>query len=204
MGNNNHRHPLEYYTPAYTSDERGLSQSEQISEYRRLRKIAMDRLRRIRESEYGDEDPDFVNELMARFKRFDRINTESELRALLSEVSKWVSNPMNTLSGWRDRDIKRRESIRESTGLVLDSVREMREFADFMEEYRNANLANVYGSKSVVDYYIYKQDRGEEKDATLRGYIRYQKRRMKEREKDPETVKRPKNKRVSRETFFRR
>lgn len=170
------KYDREYYYYAALLDD-SLTLEEKQSEYARLRKIANARLRVLKNSEYSDDYR--VRRYADRFKPPKKIRDERELNALLSEVANIIDNPMYTLEGMRRNERQVLSMLERHYDFILRDRAELREFGEFMDDFRNAGLEAIYGSDMVIRYLIYKQDRYEE--ATLQGFQQYAARRKKER-----------------------
>ena len=136
---------LDFYNPISL---RSIPEEDLRAEYRRLRKIAMDRFRRIRKS------PDFADSAVLKNNEYllrtpaSKVK-ESDLRSGLSSLASLTSSHMSTLSGLRrQRDITL-ENFKEAgyTGITKANWGDFQKFMKATQVFRLAYLP--YPKKSA-------------------------------------------------------
>jgi hypothetical protein len=143
----NYKYPDEYYTP---EGAKNLSNKELRKEYSRLRSIARKRLERFEGTEWTDTQVYKMN--AGVYRPIDEIKSERELRHLLSDVSRFVMSDTGSVSGLEKQRKTAVKTLRER-GYDFINKDNFRQFADFMEYARVANLNRLYDSKRIAEYF---------------------------------------------------
>lgn len=119
---------LKYDNLSYFKDRKDLSTKEVKQEYRRLQSVARKRLSNLKEGGFGSTQT---------VKYYDKVlsqgvsgKTESQLRSMLYDAYNFVSNPNNTLRGFKRRQKETIEKINESMG---EDFLNKENFKDFLE-----------------------------------------------------------------------
>lgn len=135
-----------------------LDPSQVRKEYSRLRSIARKRIERIKASEWG------TDKIVARLPEIAPINTlsESQIRARTSELARFIQAKTGSVSGM---NAARRKAVKtlgarypKLKGKV--TVKNWREFAEFMEYSRELHQNRMYDSERVAEFYA--ENEGEE------------------------------------------
>jgi hypothetical protein len=115
-----------------------------------LRSIARKRLERFDGTEWTDTQVYQLNKGV--YKPLSEIKSNTELRHLFSDVSRYVTASTSSVSGLEKQ---RRQGVKTLNERGYDFVTKenYRRFADFMEYARVANMNRMYDSKRVADYY---------------------------------------------------
>jgi predicted glycosyltransferase involved in capsule biosynthesis len=119
-------------------------------EYTRLRAIANKRIKRLAQSEWKDSQIFLENQ--AGFARLSQIHNDRTLRHELSQLARFVSSERSQISG-QNRIRRKTVATLRDRGYDFVNVKNFREFADFMEFARTANLGKLYDSEKVADLY---------------------------------------------------
>lgn len=119
-------------------------------EYTRLRDIAQKRLKRLKAAGY--EDTEAYRRNVSHYPKLKDIQTKSELAQRLSDLSRFISSEMSTVSGIKSRAQKTIESLSEhGFGFVNES--NLQDFGEFMEQYRDQLLDMEYDSGDAAEVY---------------------------------------------------
>jgi hypothetical protein len=141
------RYEDEVYTP---EGAKTLTDKELRAEYSRLRSIARKRLERFEGTEWTDTQVYQLN--VGVYKPLPEIKNNRELRHLLSDVARFVTGEVNSVSGLEKQ---RRHNVKElnKRGYGFINKENYRSFADFMEYARIVNLNWMYDSKRIAEFY---------------------------------------------------
>ena len=128
-----------------------LDPSQVRKEYSRLRSIARKRIERIKASEWGTEN------IVARLPEIATIKTlsDAQIRARTSELARFLQGKTSSVSGM---NAARRQAVKtlgarypELKGKV--TVKNWREFAEFMEYSRELHQNRMYDSERVAEFF---------------------------------------------------
>lgn len=128
-----------------------LDPSQVRKEYSRLRSIARKRIERIKSSEWGTEN------IVARLPEIAPINTlsEAQIRARTSELARFLQGKTSSVSGM---NAMRRLAVKtlgerypKLKGKI--TVKNWREFAEFMEYSRELHQNRMYDSERVAEFF---------------------------------------------------
>lgn len=144
------RYPVEAYVPSVVMMSKYMTEKQMISEYSRLRSIARKRLERFVGTEWVDTQQYRMN--AGRYKPVKEIKNKTELVALLSDVSRFVTARTGSVSGLR---AQRRQSIQSlhEHGYTFVNRKNFKQFADFMEDWRTWDRNRIYDSARVAELY---------------------------------------------------
>lgn len=144
------RYPVEAYVPSVVMMSKYMTEKQMISEYSRLRTIARKRLERFVGTEWVDTQQYRMN--AGRYKPVKEIKNKTELVALLSDVSRFVTARTGSVSGLR---AQRRQSIQSlhEHGYTFVNRKNFKQFADFMEDWRTWDRNRIYDSARVAELY---------------------------------------------------
>lgn len=144
------RYPVEAYVPSVVMMSKYMTEKQMISEYSRLRSIARKRLERFVGTEWVDTQQYRVN--AGRYKPVKEIKNKTELVALLSDVSRFVTARTGSVSGLQ---AQRRQSIQSlhEHGYTFVNCKNFKQFADFMEDWRTWDRNRLYDSARVAELY---------------------------------------------------
>lgn len=144
------RYPVEAYVPSVVMMSKYMTEKQMISEYSRLRSIARKRLERFEGTEWVDTQQYRMN--AGRYKPVKEIKNKTELVALLSDVSRFVTARTGSVSGLQ---VQRRQSIQSlhAHGYTFVNRKNFKQFADFMEDWRTWDRNRLYDSARVAELY---------------------------------------------------
>lgn len=135
-----------------------LEPSQVRKEYSRLRSIVRKRIERIKASEWG------TDKIVARLPEIAPINTlsDAQIRARTSELARFLQVKTSSVSGM---NAARRKAVKtlgarypKLKGKI--TVKNWREFAEFMEYSRELHQNRMYDSERVAEFYA--ENEGEE------------------------------------------
>ena len=141
------KYDKDLYTPVGVQ---ALSETEIRKEYSRLRSIARKRLQRFEGTEW--ENTEIYRYNKDKFKPLKEIKSERELRFLLSDVARFVTAKRGSVSGLKQERKQTIETLQDR-GFTFVTKDNFREFAEFMEYVRTANLNRIFDSKRVAEFY---------------------------------------------------
>ena len=135
----------------YTSlQESGRSISSMASEYSRMRKIANERIARLQKNSltgYSTKIDAFIGQ---GFPRVRSLRDSERMMQALSAVSQFLSDPLSLTRGLKkkiNRDIDIFQDYFEDPSVL--NAGNLREFYDFLEEFRAATKGQMYSSEFV-------------------------------------------------------
>lgn len=142
--------PDEAYTPAGINVQNVVTPSEARKEYQRLRKIAMQRLDALENSEFSD------SEILA-YRRKRPFTPSSalaneELGRALSEVRHFLEQQTSSVAGQRKMKNKAIDKLH-SHGYTFVNSSNFRDFGKFMEAARAKAGGRLYASDRVAELY---------------------------------------------------
>jgi hypothetical protein len=137
----------EVYTP---EGAKTLTDKELRKEYTRLRSIARKRLERFQGTEWTDTQIYKLNADV--YKPLKEITSDRELRHLFSDVARFVTAETGSVSGLEKQRKKGIQTLNER-GYDFINKENYRQFGEFMEYARVANMNRMYDSKRVADLY---------------------------------------------------
>lgn len=150
-GGHRDRAQLTYEDEVYTPEgAKSLDDADLRKEYSRLRSIATKRLQRFEGTEWTDTQVFKLN--AGIYKPLDQITSDRELRHLFSDVAKFVSSDTGSVSGLKKQRERAVKTLNDR-GYDFVNKQNFRQFADFMEYARVANLNRMYDSKRIAEFY---------------------------------------------------
>ena len=141
--------PREYYYPEALKAG-VLTEQQMRQEYSRLRAIANKRLQRFVGSAYEDSQTYLKN--AGKFVPLAAINSPRELLYKLVEVSRFVSAKGSSITGIREINQKKIDTLREHD-IHFVNHGNIREFGEFMDWWRDGAYKLLYGSEKLADVY---------------------------------------------------
>lgn len=128
-------------------------------EYIRMRKIYIQRARRLAQSEYKDA---LILETRPpeRYKKLYDIESKRELYFLTSELAYLLKSKTTTITGLRRIDKERMKTINQKyKGMNLKTREDLDNFGNFMESIRGFAEDRIYDSDFAVDIFNEKNER---------------------------------------------
>lgn len=178
------RYEKEVYTP---EGAKTLSEKDLKKEYSRLRSIAQKRLKRFEGTEWTDTQIYKLN--AGIYKPIKEIKNERELRHLFSQIAKYVEAKTGSVSGLEKQ---RRQAIKtlKERGYTFVNKENYRNFVEFMEYARVANLNRLYDSERLAAFYeatVKSKMSDEELRKSFRAWLKKQKKQDRIRNHNPRT-----------------
>lgn len=142
-----------WYTPSEIKAklETGGDLAKQVrKEYTRLRDISQKRLKRLAAAGYTDTEVYQRN--YKHYPKLKDIKSKSELAQRLSDLSRFVGSSQSTVKGIKERNKQTLETLKEH-GYSFVNESNLRDFGDFMEQYRDQLLDMDYDSGDAAELY---------------------------------------------------
>lgn len=127
-----------------------LSEKEMRKEYAHLRSVALKRVKRLDKSRFSDSD--FLERYRNTFSKPASQISENDLAYGLSDLYKFISSDLSTIRGQKRYESKRIKGLRESGYNFIDE-HNLKDFGNFMEDWRQSNESLVYGSETAATLY---------------------------------------------------
>lgn len=142
---------VEWYQPAKLRAEMKAGNMAAIrKEYTRLRDISQKRLKRMGKSMF--KDTQMYKRNVNHYPLLKDIQSEAELAARLSDLSRFVSSQTSTVSGMNAQMKKSLKTLSEH-GYNFVTKENFISFGKFMEEYRFQKLDEIYDSGDAAETY---------------------------------------------------
>ena len=142
---------VEWYQPAKLRAEMKAGNMAAIrKEYTRLRDISQKRLKRMGQSMF--KDTQMYKRNVNHYPLLKDIQSEAELAARLSDLSRFVSSQTSTVSGMNAQMKKSLKTLSEH-GYNFVTKENFISFGKFMEEYRFQKLDEIYDSGDAAETY---------------------------------------------------
>lgn len=143
------RETPEYYTMEQIRNADVWTPKAIRDEYTRLRKIAISRLSRIAESEYADSETYRRN--INQYKPVSELSP-GELKSYFYNLSRMIGAETGSLTGLRRADARRVETLQDR-GYEFVNRKNVRQFGEFMEEWRVREELKGFSSEQVAELY---------------------------------------------------
>jgi len=145
-------------------------------EYSRLRSIARKRIERLSKSEWNDSQIYLQNK--DGFKTLKNIKSDRELRHEFSQLARFVTSDRGSASGQNKIRKNTVETLRDR-GYDFVTVKNFREFGEFMEYARMATANRLYDSERVANVYESLERRGADPQTMKMAYNAWRKNQKK-------------------------
>lgn len=119
-------------------------------EYQRLRKIAKERLRKLKKAGYADSD--IYRRFRTAFPPYNKIKTNTALGIHLADIRHFLSLKTSTVGGMHKVENKVLQRLHES-GYTFVNKENLKAFGAFMDAVRAKYSGLIYGSDQVVDLF---------------------------------------------------
>ena len=142
-----------WYTPSElkTKLELGGEHEKEVrKEYTRLRDISQKRLKRLAAAGYTDTE--IYQRNYKHYPTLKNIKSKSELAQRLSDLSRFVGSSQSTVKGIKERNKQTLETLKQH-GYGFVNEGNLRDFGDFMEQYRDQLLDMDYDSGDAAELY---------------------------------------------------
>ena len=164
---------VNWYTPSELKAklEAGGDLEKQVrKEYTRLRDISQKRLKRL--AAVGYTNTEVYQRNVKHYPKLKDIKSKSELAQRLSDLSRFVGSSQSTVKGIKAREQKTLQSLKESGyGFVNES--NLKDFGDFMEQYRDQLLDMDYDSGDAAELYRIVEKHGLDPDKVAEDFEWY-------------------------------
>lgn len=127
-----------------------LSEKEMRKEYAHLRSVALKRVKRLDKSRFSDSD--FLERYRNTFSKPASQISEDNLAYGLRDLYKFISSDLSTIRGQKRYESKRIKGLHESGYDFIDE-HNLKDFGNFMEDWRQTNESLVYGSETAATLY---------------------------------------------------
>ena len=142
-----------WYTPSEIKAklEAGGDLAKQVrKEYTRLRDISQKRLKRLAAAGYTDTE--IYQRNYKHYPKLKDIKSKSELAQRLSDLSRFVGSSQSTVKGIKERNKQTLDTLKQH-GYGFVNEGNLRDFGDFMEQYRDQLLDMDYDSGDAAELY---------------------------------------------------
>lgn len=143
-------YPRDYYTVSSMELADVLTNKEMRAEYSRLRSIAQKRIANLRRAGYTDDN--FYRYNAERYVPLADIKNEKQLMQKLSDIANFLSSAKSSVRERRRKERDILETLHEH-GLTFVTRKNMKEFGEFMEAFRQQRLDSFYSSDQAADLY---------------------------------------------------
>ncbi len=134
------KNPLKYSRELYTVPGLAKDIPNIREEYRRLREMAEDRLRKFKKAGLADTEIYKYNK-----QRFDpaRSLTDAQIAERMGDLARFITAKRGTVGGFRAAERKAVETL-QAEDLEFVNIKNFRDFAEFMESARAAEISNAF------------------------------------------------------------
>lgn len=119
-------------------------------EYQRLRKVAIERLRKLKKAGYADSE--IYRRFRTAFPPYSKIKTNTALGIHLADIRHFLGLKSSTVGGMHKLENKIIQSLHES-GYTFINKDNLRAFGAFMDAVRAKFGGLIYGSDQVADLF---------------------------------------------------
>ena len=153
---------MKFNLPEITYTPRGwiysdVSPLEIKKEYQRLRKVANERLRKLKKAGYSNLEA--YKRFRSAFPEYSRIKTNNALGIHLADVKHFLELQTSTVGGVHKVEKRILKSLHES-GYKFVNKDNLQAFGDFMDAVRAKYKGLIYGSDQVADLFGATIDKG--------------------------------------------
>lgn len=118
-----------------------------VNEYRRLRNVAMNRIRKLEKAGYGDTET--VRKARETFSALPKNLTHLQAAALLPDAARFIVSKRGTVGGMRDIERKTAQTFQDR-GFGFVNAKNIRQFTEFLDALGAQKLEALY-YKEVSD-----------------------------------------------------
>ena len=142
----------DWYTPVAIKNLLATPEGEKIvrKEYTRLRDISQKRLKRLKAAGY--ESTQQYKRNVLHYPKLKDIKSKTELAYRLSDLSRFIEAKTSTVSGIKETQKKAIETMHEH-GYDFINSSNIKQFGEFMEEFRNRQLDMEYDSGDAAELF---------------------------------------------------
>lgn len=168
-----------------------MTKKQKQTSYSNLRKQVLQKITKLEKSPYGKDIQSTITYYKERLKPVSQLKDSRDLTYAMKEAEK--ARQMNWTQAERKR--KRKERVKwlqqELGEEQIKTIRDVRNFDDFMEEVRNFSIGTIYDSERAIQ--IYRENPELNKKELLEKYDEYRKDFFSRRSKNGKFDKRNKS-----------
>lgn len=142
----------DWYTPVKLRELLKTPEGEKIvrKEYTRLRDISQKRLKRLEKAGYSKTQAYMRN--INHYPKLKDIKSKTELAYRLSDLSRFITSKVSTVSGIKEVQKKAIKTMHEH-GYDFVNSKNIKQFGEFMESFRNQQLDMQYDSGDAAELF---------------------------------------------------
>ena len=140
-------------------------------EYQRLRKVANERLRKLKKAGYADSE--IYRRFRTAFPAYSKVKTNTALGIHLADVRHFLGLKISTVGGIHQAESQTIQSLHKS-GYTFINKDNLRAFGAFMDAVRSKYNGLIYGSDQVVDLFGAAYEKGLDPVQLLRDFEYWQ------------------------------
>lgn len=164
---------LKYGLLYYVNSDAAAMIPDTVVEYRRIRNIAMNRIRKLERAGYGETET--VKQARQTFEQLPRNLTQQQAAALLPDAARFITSARGTVGGMREIERKTMETF-QSRGLDFVNRGNIRQFTEYLDYLGSKKLAQEYYKRTRAPREGHKRTKAPLKVSKLEtGFKRWQK-----------------------------
>lgn len=133
--------PLSYDREMYRYPDTARNIPDPRAEYRKLRNVAMNRIRKLEKAGYGDTET--VRQARRAFSQLPKNLTQDQAAQALPEAARFIMSARGTVGGMRDIERKTAETFQDR-GLDFVNAKNVRRFGEFLDWLGDGTLEAIY------------------------------------------------------------
>lgn len=168
-----------------------MTKKQKQASYSNLRKQVLQKIKKLEKSPYGKDIQSTINYYKERLKPVNQLKDSRDLTHAMKEAEK--ANKMNWTQAERKRKRKERVKwLQQELGKDrVRSIKDIRDFEDFMESVRDFSIGTIYDSERAIN--IYQENPELSKKELIEKYDEYRKDFFSRRSKNDKSGKRGKS-----------
>lgn len=136
------KNPLTYDRRAYANaDTARAAIPDALKEYRKLRNVAMNRIRKLEKAGYAESET--VRKARAAFKDLPRNLTQDQAAQRLPEAARFLTSARGTVGGMRDIERRTAQTFQDR-GLDFVNSKNVKQFTEFLDWIGTDKLEAMY------------------------------------------------------------
>lgn len=135
------KNPLSYDRSMYTYPDTARNIPDPRAEYRKLRNVAMNRIRKLEKAGYGNTET--VRQARRAFAALPRNLTQDQAAQALPEAARFITSARGTVGGMREIQRKTAETFRDR-GLDFVNERNVGQFGEFLDWLGASAIESMY------------------------------------------------------------
>ena len=133
--------PLSYDREMYRYPDTARNIPDPRAEYRKLRNVAMNRIRKLEKAGYGGTET--VRQARRAFSQLPKNLTQDQAAQALPEAARFITSARGTVGGMRDIERKTAETFQDR-GLDFVNPKNVRRFGEFLDWLGEDTLESVF------------------------------------------------------------